>query len=370
MNTSSSYEVLSKESQSQIVSVSSTEEIAFIKFDNKAAQLIKKGSEEIAASGGPDVPHSARKAEEWAEKIMSNLPTETSNSIKYYVSGSLSGIVFEGMIAPNDIEAPAYLSDMETLSSEFASLELASRSQILLALLEQKAFAFDIDNHGKIVRLVGNFNGGGLNKLPSELEQSEVPLSSHSGVALGAHTEAPYYETRHSLNGKHSPAPSSLILTARWNRLQEPTTLIPVQNVLDEIGGHAAIGLTLPAFGFTRSDTFTSEDAEGVNKTSILKYYKDGSMEIRFNAYRSFVEKDAPILAKTAFDKLVTGIDSATPFKVNLQPTNAVVINNYRSLHGRDVVKDNARLLVRLFGYTKNVEAVILSNDPCVGNAP
>ena len=341
-------------------------EIAIVVFDIDTAELIQKGSKEIAVHGGPDMPDSSKKAREWAVTIMNSLTAEVRNTIDYYTSGVLSAIVFEGMIAPKDQEAPLHLLDMEALSSEFVTIELASRSQILLALLEQNAFAFDIDNHGKVVRLVGNFNGGGLNKLPSETGQSEVPLSSHSGVALGAHTEAPYYETRHSLNGRHSPAPSSLILTARWNRLQEPTTLITVQNVLDEIGGHAAIGLTLPAFGFTRSDTFTSEDAEGVSKTSILKCYKDGIMEIRFNAYRSYVEKDAPVLAETAFDKLVAGIDSAAPVKINLQSSKALVINNYRCLHGRDVVKDNARLLVRLFGYTNNVEAVVLSNDPLV----
>lgn len=92
---------------------------------------------------------------------------------------------------------------MEELEENLECLKLAASNQILLATVEQFAFAYNIDNHGKIMRLVGNFKGGGATKLENE-DVSKVDKSSHSGIALGAHTEAPYHAATKIFNN-HSP---------------------------------------------------------------------------------------------------------------------------------------------------------------------
>lgn len=49
-----------------------------------------------------------------------------------------------------------------------------------------------------------------------------------------------------------------------------------------------------------------------------------------------------------------------------LTPCSAVLINNYRALHCRDIVRDNRRLLIRLFGYSRFVTPIVLSEDPLI----
>lgn len=41
-----------------------------------------------------------------------------------------------------------------------------------------------------------------------------------------------------------------------------------------------------------------------------------------------------------------------------------MVINNVRALHCRDVIKDNRRVLVRIFGLSKFSFPVVISEDP------
>ncbi|HGF8710173.1 TPA: hypothetical protein ACJCQR_000745 [Neisseria meningitidis] len=130
---------------------------------------------------------------------------------------------------------------MEELEENLECLKLAASNQILLATVEQFAFAYNIDNHGKIMRLVGNFKGGGATKLENE-DVSKVDKSSHSGIALGAHTEAPYHAATKIFNN-HSPAPSSLVLTARYNPLSEPTTVIPLQPNFGKVALFGFIGI-------------------------------------------------------------------------------------------------------------------------------
>ena len=62
-----------------------------------------------------------------------------------------------------------------------------------------------------------------------------------------------------------------------------------------------------------------------------------------------------------AFQALVA---ETPPLPFLLQPSTALVINNSRALHGRDTVKDNRRLLVRLFGYSPFAQPVVLREDP------
>ncbi|WP_235863927.1 hypothetical protein [Pseudomonas jessenii] len=43
-----------------------------------------------------------------------------------------------------------------------------------------------------------------------------------------------------------------------------------------------------------------------------------------------------------------------------------MVINNIRALHCRDVIKDNRRVLVRIFGLSKFSCPIVVSEDPLV----
>ncbi|HEZ0152263.1 hypothetical protein [Neisseria meningitidis] len=41
-----------------------------------------------------------------------------------------------------------------------------------------------------------------------------------------------------------------------------------------------------------------------------------------------------------------------------------MIINNTLALHCRDVIQDNRRLLIRIFGYKNNIEYISLEDDP------
>ncbi len=41
-----------------------------------------------------------------------------------------------------------------------------------------------------------------------------------------------------------------------------------------------------------------------------------------------------------------------------------MIINNVRALHCREVIKDNRRVLVRVFGLSKFASPMVISEDP------
>lgn len=41
-----------------------------------------------------------------------------------------------------------------------------------------------------------------------------------------------------------------------------------------------------------------------------------------------------------------------------------MIINNVRALHCREVIKDNRRVLVRVFGLSKFASPIVISEDP------
>jgi hypothetical protein len=41
-----------------------------------------------------------------------------------------------------------------------------------------------------------------------------------------------------------------------------------------------------------------------------------------------------------------------------------MVINNTRALHCRDVIKDNRRVLVRIFGLSRFASPIVISENP------
>lgn len=332
-------------------------------FDARQAQIIETSAVEIATLGGPQASGAKMKAAYCAREIAVTLDEKQSAVARRFADGDLALLVFEGLHGvPNDA-VPDELPALNELEKDFDCIRLASRNQILLEIVSHRAFAYDIDNNGQITRLVGNFKGGGEKKIENEPEPTKIELSSHAGLALGPHTEAPYHASVKS-SGDHSPAPSALILTARWNPLNEPTTVIPMYEVIKKLGAHHALALTSKSFKFTRSDSFVSGKGEEGAGVSILDFDDKGAFALRYNSYRFSVCDDAPAAVKSAFQQLTEEVGRAEMLRVPLQPDNAIVINNCQALHCRDVIKDNRRLLVRLFGYSRDAQPIVLSDDP------
>ncbi len=334
--------------------------IGTIRLTKQASLALAEGAETIAETGGPESSLAEDAAIAIAAEISDLLDPLANRVVSDYQKGILAAVVFEGLRGEDD-PVPLQLPDLSCLERDRRSLVLASRSQILLALLGEGAFAYDIDNAGKLVRFVANFKGGGAQKVSGEADAPPV-LSSHHGVALGWHTEAPYWATCSPRHG-HSPAPSSLVLAARWNPLGEPTSIVPAAAVLSQLSQLDIGMLAAPHFGFSKSDSFTGT-CEEPRDVSIIDHFSPQSVVVKFNIYRCFVLPSAPREAWDAFERLKAVVEAAKPEQVVLTPENAVVINNYAALHGRDVVRDNRRLLLRIFGYAKYVKAVEISKNP------
>lgn len=63
------------------------------------------------------------------------------------------------MLPPLFDPVPESLANIDTMNDDPVIINMASRNQILLSLVDYRSFAFDIDNCGMQVRLVGNFKG-------------------------------------------------------------------------------------------------------------------------------------------------------------------------------------------------------------------
>lgn len=183
-----------------LIGKSATEEIKTFSFDAQQARLLHEFSKGIAAIGGPQAIGARTKVFLAATELKFAFSPEQQKLIQLYSDGLLSLIIFQGLLKFTDAIPPEEeLPALPLLESRHDIHYLAARNQILLKLVDHQSFAYDIDNDGKLVRLVANFNGGGAKKISAEPEKIE--LSSHSGLSLGFHTEAPYctslYTTRH-----------------------------------------------------------------------------------------------------------------------------------------------------------------------------
>lgn len=337
--------------------------VQYFTFTHSQAETLEAGSEYIANLGGPQSGEAQHKVLEVVEKIICTFTDQQMSIANQFATGDLPVLVFQNLITSEDQVPDKELPSLVELENDFKTLKLASRNQILLKISGHRSFAFDMDNNGKLVRLVGNFKGGGVNKLTDESESSPIELSSYAGIALGPHTEATYHCSNESIDG-HSPAPSSLILTARWNPKNEITTIIPMQEVIAKIGAHHALALTAPAFNFTRSDSFVTGKGEDGKNVSILDVNKFGKFSIRYNAYRFSIKENSSTFVKQAFDAFNYEISRADKIELALQPNCAVVINNTTTLHCRDIIKDNRRLLIRIFGYSNIAKPIVLCENP------
>ncbi|MGY2440707.1 hypothetical protein [Pseudomonas sp. SDO52101_S400] len=337
------------------------QEVRTFSFDTQQSKLLHKFSEELAAIGGPQAAGAKSKASLAATELKFSFSKDQCELLGAYSDGLVSLLIFEGMQKVSDTSPPDELPDLTALEERHDVLCLAARNQILLKLVDNSAFAYDMDNEGKLVRLVANFKGGGLTKINDEPEVKE--LSSHSGLPLGPHTEAPYWCAVNAKDG-HSPSPSSLILSALWNPGLEPTSVIPLPPLLDEIGVTGCLALTTGNFQFTRSDSFVSGKGEDGRNVSILEFDDNVGFAARFNSYRFSVNDNASDFVKTAYSALCESVGKATPVQYTLTQESAMVINNVRALHCRDVIKDNRRVLVRIFGLSKFTSPIVISDDP------
>ncbi|MHC8322866.1 hypothetical protein ACYZT4_19615 [Pseudomonas sp. GB2N2] len=337
------------------------QEIRTFNFDSRQSALLHTFTEELAAIGGPQASGAKPIASRAATVLNLSFSKDQCELLGAYSDGLVCALIFEGLQKITDASPPDEQVDLLSLETRYDVLCLGSRNQILLSLVDNSAFAYDMDNEGKLIRLVANFKGGGLIKINSEPEIKE--LSSHSGLALGPHTEAPYWCAVNAKNG-HSPSPSSLILSALWNPSLEPTRVIPLPPILEKIGFTHCLALTTNNFQFTRSDSFVSGKGEGGRNVSILEFDDKVGFAARFNSYRFSVKDNVSPFIKAAYDALCDGVGKAKPAEYTLTQESAMVINNIRALHCRDVIKDNKRVLVRIFGLSKFSRPIVLSEDP------
>jgi hypothetical protein len=342
-----------------------TEEIQTIYFEKEQAELLHYLSDEIAFIDGPQSKGAKSLASLGASKLKKTFSNVQNSIINNYVDGKISGLIFENMreftVENDNLNEELSLEEHE---KSYDILYLGGRNQILLKLINEEAFAYDIDNEGKLIRVVANFKGGGLNKISNESES--VELSSHTGITLGPHTEAPYNCTFKSKDG-FSPSPSSLILSAKCNPRQEPTLIIPISPILKKIGIEYTLALTSNHFYFTRSDSFIDNKNEyEQKKVSIIDFDEEQGYSIRYNSYRFSIDENAPSLVKEAYILFCDEVNAAEPIQYSLTRNSAIVINNYRALHCRNIIEDNRRLLVRLFGISNKTEPTIISNNPLI----
>lgn len=338
-------------------------EVATLNFDHEQLEQLHKASLDLARHGGPQVAGAALKARLWARLLESSLDPVQRATVSLFADGRLAALFCARLRAPKDDVLPERLPGLPTLERDLTCLYLGARNQVLLELVHYRAFAFDIDNDGKHLRLVGNFKGGGHQPRPGEDRQATVELSSHAGLRLGPHTEAPYHCSVLARDG-HSPAPSALVLSARWNPANEPTRIVPLRGVIEGLSSLDVLALSSPSFDFTRSECFVDGRGAGGNATSIVDFDEQGGFSVRYNAYRFSLNENASDAAARAFDAFQARLAQTPSVDFVLQPDNVLLVNNTRALHGRERLGDNRRLLLRLFGYSRFARPLILKEDP------
>ncbi|MFJ4457117.1 hypothetical protein ACIP1G_24970 [Pseudomonas sp. NPDC089392] len=337
-------------------------EVAYLDFNRKQGKAIALASQTLTELGGPEARGVAIQARLFAEQLETILSADQQSTLQRFSAGQLSALMFRHLPGADD-PIPEQLADISLLASSNRCQFLASRNHVLLALAHHRSFAFDIDNDGKQVRLVGNFKGGGCIPLFDEKPNTEIELSSHAGLRLGPHTEAPYNCSTVASNG-HSPAPCALILTARWNPAQEPIAVFPLRNIIERMAALDVLALTSPSFDFTRSDCFAHGQGNAGKAVSMLQFNAQGGFALRYNSYRFSLNDSACSAAARAFNAFQQALNSTPPFMFDLQADTALLINNGRALHGRDIIRDNRRLLVRQFGYSRSAVPIVITEDP------
>lgn len=327
-----------------------------LEFSDAQSELLFLFSKKIAQDGGIDQKQDLTERGFFINEILKSLTSHQQAILKRYKEGKIGALFISNLLnskgnkdnepIPNELPLEKSLITTDTVQY------ISARSSLLLELIDQKTFAYDIENHGKAIRLVANF------------KKSNKPCS-HSGVSLSAHTETPYFCSKKHTNG-HSPAPSSLILSAVWNPLDEPTNIIPMYKIIEDMQPDLLDQLKSNYYDFIRSDSFNEGEGSGGKNVSILEEYIDGTYMLKFNFLRFKTSENAPILANKAIEELKEKIMKFNPLKFPLSSTNTLIINNFKTMHCRDVIQDNRRLLVRIFGYENNIDPIVISNNPYI----
>lgn len=339
----------------------------YIFLSEEIAAILQEKSYQLALKGGPQETGNQKLAEDIATELFELFNDNDKKLINDYISGKITHLVFDDFlntdIDGNPIKLPQenQFPTLEELEADIEVLKLASQEQIILALLNETTFAFDSENEGKIVRVVANFRGGGTQKLANEAPDG----SSHSGKAVVPHTEDPYYSSTKVEQG-HSPSPSSLILTARWNPLSETTKLAPIERVLSQLSKEEIVALAGKNFNFRAAKTASEGKSVGGTHVSILDLNDKGRLAANYNLERFSVDPAASEFIKDTYAKFSQLAAEIKFDEINLQPNRTLVINNPLNFHCRDTVKDNRRVLVRVFGYRKNVDYLPINQDPLI----
>lgn len=339
----------------------------YIFLSKEIAVILQTKSYQLALKGGPQEKGNQKLAEDIAAELFTLFNERDKKLINDYATEKITYLVFDGFlntdINGNSIEPPQknQLPTLEELESDIEVLKLASQEQIILALLNETTFAFDTENEGKIVRVVANFRGGGAQKLTNETPDG----SSHSGNTIAPHTEDPYYSSTKVVQG-HSQSPSSLILTARWNPSSDVTKVAPITRVLSQLSKEEITALAGKNFNFRAAKTASEGKSTGGTHVAILNLNDQGRLTANYNSERFSVDPSASEFIKETyakFSKIATQIEFD---EINLQSSRMLVINNPLSFHSRDTVRDNRRVLLRIFGYRKNANYIFINQDPLV----
>jgi hypothetical protein len=354
--------------------------IETLKLGSGARDALHRASDSLASAGGPDTPGAQDRSRVAARRVYEALRPHEREKLAAYEADEISALVFDGLVPLEGDSPPDVLPSEAQLQREHATRYYASRNQALLQLLGERAFAFDVENGGRITRLVADFERAGTRAVPlgsapvvSRLEVApaleatgarQIERSSHRGTLLGAHSEGPYYATRYP-TPEHSPAPSTLLLAARWNPAHQPTQVLPLKPILGEIEAGDALNCALHLFRFTKSDSYL-QGAGAPRFVPLLDLYPDGTIAFRMNVHRAQPEEDAPESVKQSFNRVLAAIARMTPAEILLSPERAIAIRNTRCLHGREAISDPRRLLIRLFGYASNVHAHLVQADPFI----
>ncbi|NIE75556.1 hypothetical protein F3J45_14040 [Pantoea sp. Ap-967] len=341
------------------------QDVVHFRFSTVQAYKLDKASRHLSRLGGPDAPGSADLSIHYAFDLKNYLTTAQLSQLSAFIDGKVCAIDFSSMLPLRTDPVPDSLPPIDELAHAPETIYLASRHQVLLGLVGYRSFAFDIDNDAKQLRLVANFKGGGERPLVHEAPHQPAELSSHAGVCLGPHTEPPY-NCSVVAEGGHSPAPSALILTARWNPQGEPTRLTPMRPVIAKLNGLEALALSSRSYRFSRSECFIKDDSPPPAASSILQFDGHFGYTLRYSTYRYSLDNHAVPHAKKALHtlrRLITQVEACT---YTLDSSSALLINNSQALHGRDIIQDNRRLLIRLFAYSPQTEPLVLHSDPLV----
>lgn len=240
-----------------------------------------------------------------------------------------SAVVFRNVFeVPDDLQS----SPRDGIESE------ASRVQALAAMALGQACGFSPAS-------CSNENSGLIDRSVLSVLGKEDSRGSHGYGGLHDHTE-------HSQNGFQgrgsgvSPSVDALIIAMLRNPENDPTTIVPLTDVLSYLPDHIIEWAQLPIFSFNPSDSTTSTDVvEGVSL--LRKRY--GRFEVVWNAAQLRESEDSRAQAVATWIRTAL-VDPSIRRKASLNPGDVLVVDNRTVVHGRDTPKSDKRWFKRVFG--------------------